>query len=102
MPLVIPEGVTPRLKTDATPEQLLKSLVLSPLIYLRVVGIVSFWGLVHLCSRAKLELKAIGLGGGGIALYCLSLCVKLRRYCDGISTVIIFHLSSYFLVASSS
>ena len=34
-----------KLRTDATPEQLLKDLALSPLIYLRVVGIVS-----HPCS----------------------------------------------------
>ncbi len=30
-----------RLRTDAAPEQLLKELFLSPLLYLRVVGIVS-------------------------------------------------------------
>ena len=30
-----------RLRTDATPEQLLKELFLSPLIYLRLLGVVS-------------------------------------------------------------
>ncbi len=30
-----------RLRTDATPEQLLKEIALSPLIYIRLLGIVS-------------------------------------------------------------
>ena len=57
MALVIPEGLTPRLKTDATPEQLLQSLVLSPLIYLRVVGIVSTD--IRACTFFELKAKAI-------------------------------------------
>ena len=35
-----------RLRTDARPEQLLKELLLSPLIYIRLLGIVSSEGLL--------------------------------------------------------
>jgi hypothetical protein len=37
----LPEGFRPRLKLDAAPQQLLINLVTSPLIYLRIAGIVS-------------------------------------------------------------
>ena len=35
------------LRTDAAPEQLVKELLLSPLIYIRLVGIVSSSALLH-------------------------------------------------------
>ena len=33
--------VNPRLRTDIAPEKLIKDLIMSPLIYLRLAGIVS-------------------------------------------------------------
>ena len=47
-----------RLRTDAPPEQLVKELLLSPLIYIRLVGIVS--SSVWLC---KLLVGVINLFG---------------------------------------